>query len=346
MATALQRAAIQYRIEKAAENDALRRQQRAAARVGATAETAANLLAGAETAVRAVPSEIVGQIERGTGLNIGLGERMKRPMIAEIPEIPISPKASPLVSIPAGFGNAAITIANFLQTPDALMALFQRRLPARASQAVRQAWASDLVNNAPERAQRTMDAIQKGDTGTAAREAALGLAELTGAAGLAGSTLPKVTMPRVPTFDEASQLAASRKALAASMPSRVFSPVVVPTTERQLMARPEAIEPPSGMEFTPGPFRRVLPFEMEWRDPAEMVSEDRPFVERETRGKISFGAPAEAGAIPSSRQQAIELPAIESERQAALAAIAKATTEEGRNAVRNAFRARTGEELE
>ena len=291
----------------------LRRQQQAAAREGFWSELGgdvADFLTGGATALTFSPSAIVGQVERGTGLNLGLEETIRRPIVT-IPEIPTTAETPTAGAVAAGAANAVVELANFFLSPEGISMFGIKALPKAAQQAVASAWAGQMFGTAPDKAEAALEAAKAGDVAGATKAALSGLIQV-GAAGAIGRhaagmpAIPK--MPTGPDILTPEQAAANRAAVNLAAPGTRRPGEVQRLGPLSDVAPPEGMivgEIPEPMKFTRVAERGLQAPEFLEPSAPPAAEAPLPFLERETRGKVSFGAPAEAGAVPNARQQAI-----------------------------------------
>lgn len=161
-------------ISGAQKRDALVKEMAAERRKGQLAESFGHVVGTLEATAKAItsPIEFVKQTERGVEaaatlisgspkeLTVKPSEIMQRPLVP-IPEIPKQDSTAGKVA--AGVGNAVISFANFMQTPEGAAMLGIGALPEAVRRGITAAIAGQMATHAPDSFKAAVEAVGKGD---------------------------------------------------------------------------------------------------------------------------------------------------------------------------------------
>jgi hypothetical protein len=214
---------------------------------------------------------------------------LSRPVIP-IPTVTTKPDASKAKQIGAGAVNAVVDLANFIQSPDGVAMFGLAGLPKAVQQTVATSMAGTMAGHLPEQFEAAHQALEKGDLNEATRQVLGGAGGAVFASVLArhGVEMPRV--PKSPEFPATVDPDLAARNLAA--------PGTVRASEQRAFSEPKADAPNEFFSAGEVPFERMRRFggmelpPVEIIEPKPAAPETRAKAERETRGKVSFGAEA------------------------------------------------------
>jgi hypothetical protein len=189
--------------------------------------------------------------------------------------------------IPAGLGNAVLSLVDVMTTPEGILTLGIGGLPKAAQKQVVGLIGANMAAHYPAEFDAAVEAVKRGDL-TTATEKFITSPVMASVMGRASIDMPPAVkpVPEFPGLPDPDLVARN-----------VSSPGTLRPQERAAVSPPGPRPPNEIFEAGEVPFNRMQRFAEAELPPVEIIErtkppETRPIVERETRGKVSFGAEA------------------------------------------------------